>query len=105
MSRHLLMLGHHGEILLGGINISTHFSRAQCRIITCLIKKRSQLVTRHEISGALWPLDTENQYSDWAIDSQVSRLRTKLLQLGIPQESFRTVKGKGFMLQQKELDV
>lgn len=103
--QHQLNLGSHGGIQLDGTNISSHFSRAQRRMLTCLIEKQSTLVSRDEVAAALWPVDTEKKYSDWALDSHVSRLRTKLLQLNISERSIRTVKGKGFIFNPKETNI
>lgn len=103
--QHQMSIGSHGEVLLDGTNVSSHFSRAQRRILTVFIQHQSHLVSRDEVARALWPVDLENNYSDWAIDSHVSRLRTKLVQLNVSEESIRTIKGKGFILHEKKRDI
>lgn len=100
-----LSVNQQGEIELDGVIVSSHFSRIQRRILTKLIERRSRLITRSDIASAIWPGKTEEKYSDWAIDSHISRLRTKFFQQGITQELLRTVKASGFILDQQEVTI
>ena len=104
-SRHRLAVKDKDKLYLDGTNVSTHFSRSQRRILQTLVRKSPEVVTRQEMSSAIWPSNTLERYSDWAIDSHVSRLRTKLVQLGIPQDTIMTVKAKGFVFDNKEYTI
>lgn len=92
-----LILNDRKEILLDGVPVGAHFSRSQKRILQTLILKSPDVVTRQEISLAIWPSNTLERYSDWAIDSHMSRLRTKLIQLGMGAHVIETKKDKGFI--------
>jgi len=46
----------------------------------------------------LWPNDTEDKYSDWAIDQVMAKIRKKLGDVG-ENRLIRTIKGKGMMLE------
>lgn len=101
-SQHRLVLKDKGELYLENINVTMHFSRSQKRILGVLLRKSPHVATRQEVASAIWPSNTLEQYSDWAIDSHMSRLRIKLVQLGIPEDTIVTAKRKGFAFGNKE---
>lgn len=92
-----LTLNDQKEIFLDGVPVGGHFSRSQKRILHVLLQKSPNVVTRQEVASSIWPSNTLERYSDWAIDSHVSRLRTKLVQLDIGANVIETKKGKGFI--------
>lgn len=93
-----LTLSDQKEIFLDGVPVGMQFSRAQRRVLSHLLLHPEQVISRDAIAMLLWPHDTQTYYSDWAIDSSVSRLRVRLLQLGIGTHVLETKKGKGFIL-------
>lgn len=52
-------------------------------------------VSREELIEAVWGDSGEG--SDWALDSQVSRLRLRLISLGISSKYLITKKGQGLV--------
>lgn len=90
-----LTLNDQKEILLDGVPVGGQFSRAQRRILVHLLSHTGDVVPRDVIAELLWPHDTQAQYSDWAIDSAISRLRLRLTRLGIDNKRIKTMKGKG----------
>jgi len=63
-----------------------------------LIKNTNRVVTRDELAKAIWPINTEDYYSDWAVDRLVARLRSKIADLGMTREAVKTVRNQGYTL-------
>lgn len=79
-----------------GIIIDHLFSRKEKRALKTLLLKQNQTVSREEMAKALWPIKTEEFYSDWAIDRIIARLREKIKQLGISKKTIKTIRSQGF---------
>lgn len=94
-----LTLANQKEILLDGVPVGGQFSRAQRRVLTHLLLHPGQVVSRTTIAENLWPSNTHAKYSDWAIDSSISRMRIQLERLGLGSKILETRKGKGFVFQ------
>ncbi|MDO8610736.1 MAG: helix-turn-helix domain-containing protein [bacterium] len=86
------------EILLNEVNVVSHFSRNEKKTLRVLLQNKNNIVSRDDIGKAIWPINTENEYSDWAVDRIIARLRSKLMKLGMPKEIIKTLRGKGYML-------
>lgn len=86
-----------GDLLVEGVSVEKQFSIAQRRLLRHLLEHPQVIVPRDKIAECLWPTNTAHHYSDWAIDSQVSRLRIRLMSLGVDERALRTVKGQGIM--------
>lgn len=86
------------NIFVNGINVSQLFTDKEIRALSLLIGSR-ELLSREEIATCFWP---DEEYSDWAMDQSISRLRQKLNKLGVPKENLKAVKGKGFRWRQYE---
>lgn len=92
------MVLKNNEILLNKVPIGIFFSRQEYRVLKGLLKKKNNLVVRNEIAKLIWPTDTDKNYSDWAIDQLVKRLRKKLAKLFISPKVLKTMRGKGYLL-------
>lgn len=86
------------HIYLNQVPIDTFFSRKEQRIIRVLIENKNHMVSRDEIARHIWPINTQNHYSDWAIDQLMARLRRRLRELSIPPTLLHVVRGKGYLL-------
>lgn len=86
------------EILLNNVPIKIFFSRQEYRVLKELLRNKGKLVTRDEIAKHIWPTDTDKNYSDWAIDQLMRRLRKKLAKLYISQKVLKTVRSQGYLL-------
>jgi DNA-binding winged helix-turn-helix (wHTH) protein len=87
-----------GEIYLEGERQKDCFSTNEINVYKTFIQKKGGLVSRDDIAKALWPEDTTENYSDWAIDKTISRMRKKLDDSKRPYKYITTIKGKGFKL-------
>lgn len=86
------------HVLLNDIRVDSQFSRQEKRVFKLLLELKNQVVTRDEIAKAIWPINTEESYSDWAVDRLIARLRTKIISLGLPKDIIKTFRNRGYML-------
>lgn len=85
------------RIYINSVNIDNHFSQKERRIFKALLSKKNRIVTRDELAKAIWPINTDNFYSDWAVDRIISRLREKIKLLGFSKEVIKTERNKGYI--------
>lgn len=85
-------------VFLNTVPVDKFFSRKERRVLKVLIEHEGVVVSRNDIASVLWPADTEAQYSDWAIDQIISRVRKRLSELYISPETLAVVRGKGYLL-------
>jgi DNA-binding winged helix-turn-helix (wHTH) protein len=86
-----------GQVFINNIMVTRQFSPQEINILSKLFKRKNTLVSRDEISMAIWGDQVNEKYSDWAIDSHFSRLRKKLAALRIDPSQLEVKKGKGFV--------
>lgn len=83
-------------IYLNNIVISAKLTSIQHLILSLLIDKQNQVVTYDELGGIIWIEDSN--FSIWAINKNIQRLRTKLKSLGAKLDCITPIKGKGYCL-------
>lgn len=81
-----------------GANTAT-LTRKEYLLLEFLIKNSNKILTREYILSAVWPLDSDIEYSN--VDNYIYFLRKRLKQLG-SKVSIKTVYGKGYQLNQEE---
>jgi hypothetical protein len=84
-------------IYLNNKIISAQLTAIQHIVLSLLIDKQNQVVTYDQLADILWHDDEE--FSVWAINKNMQRLRTKLTNLGASEDTIRVVKGSGYSLQ------
>ncbi len=83
-------------VVLNGVNVSSHFSTKEKTVLVYLLKNQGVVVSRQQLAKEIWGEGKEGDYSDWALDQIITRLRKKLSRLNVAQKSLKTVKRKGF---------
>lgn len=71
-------------------------SGKELKIFRLLDSKKGEVVSRDDIAKAIWGDNSESEYSDWALDQSLSRLRSKLRDIGYTH-TIKTLKGDGVM--------
>lgn len=84
------------DIYLDSTNVTHILSKNENSILKGLMQKPNTAFTRDEIATLLWPTDTEEHYSAWAIDQAAKRLRDKLVKLGLPPSAINSIRGVGY---------
>ncbi|MDO8514903.1 MAG: helix-turn-helix domain-containing protein [bacterium] len=62
-------------------------------VLKKLLENKNNVISRDDLGALIWP---NGDYSDWALDKFVQRLRKKLLKLAIDPNNLKTVKRQGF---------
>ena len=96
------MVLKNGNVLLNNVPVEGLFSRKERRILKRFIENQDKLITRDELAKWIWSTNTQEKYSDWAIDQLITRLRKRLGQLSIPKEAIKTIRGRGYLLSLKK---
>lgn len=86
-------------IQINSVSVDSHFSPKEKRAFKALISKKNQIVSRDELAKAIWPVDTEENYSDWAVDRIVARLRDKIEKIGFSKDVIKTLRNKGYVFE------
>jgi DNA-binding winged helix-turn-helix (wHTH) protein len=89
------------RLFLGEEYIQHRFTSKQIRILTLLLKNKYNVTSRDQIAQILWKDYWQEKYSDWAINKFIQRLRIKLEENLINKASIKTLKKKGFILEQQ----
>lgn len=89
---------HDGRIFINNVTVDSIFTKKERRVFMTLLEHRGEVVSRDMIAQSIWPSHTGEQYSDWAIDQLITRLRKTLLELSLPPEVIYAVRGKGYRL-------
>jgi len=84
-------------ISYNGKSLEENFTRQEYTLLSSLLKAKGTLLTKEGIGEALWGDNSYEQYSDWAIDQLMSKLRKKLKNLGVSAEIV-TLRGRGYVL-------
>ncbi|OGK19168.1 hypothetical protein A2866_05245 [Candidatus Roizmanbacteria bacterium RIFCSPHIGHO2_01_FULL_39_8] len=92
----LLQTGEH--IVLNNVNIEGNFSKKEVRVLRLLLEQKNRVVSRDLIAKAIWPVNTSDSYTDWALDRFIARIRVKLKSLGVSKNLIKTFRSRGYML-------
>lgn len=82
------------KIMVGNVCIDEFLSAQENKAIRLLLFPGGVTVPRETLGKAIWGDDGD--FTDWALDQAMKRLRQKLLKFGIPETYIQTVKGKGY---------
>ncbi len=74
------------------------FSRKELRVFKLLLEHRNSIVSRDEIAQRMWQGNVQEQYSDWAIDQLIARLRKRFVTFFLPSRLISVVRGRGYVL-------
>jgi hypothetical protein len=81
------------RIIMNNIDITNVFSDREHKFLKILTTK-NELLNRSDTAKILWGENMD--YSEWALDQAIKRLRKKLSNLGINPNLLKTIKGKGY---------
>jgi hypothetical protein len=86
-----------GKLWLGKQKLEDELSYQEYQVLRLLWDNINQLVTRGKIAEVIWPVKTEEKYSDWAIDQLLTKVRRKIGDFG-QERLIKTVRGQGVRL-------
>lgn len=100
-SRVSLQLNRKEQIVINGITSDSLLTKRENQLLTYFLRHKGEVITKDQIGELLWQDKWSDNGSDWAIDQVMRRLREKLSQLNIDKNIIRTIKGKGYIFQNK----
>jgi len=86
----------HSEIFFNDVNVTTFFSKKEQKLFIAFYSAVDYKLTRQKVASAIW--DDKNEYSEWALDKVISRLRLKFKKLGISGKTLITLRDHGYQL-------
>lgn len=86
-----------GEIYINERPNGQYLSGKENEIFRLLFANRHKTIDRDDVAEIMWGSEMSANYSDWAIDKTISRIREKLEDQK-PYRIIKTLRGKGFML-------
>lgn len=87
-----------GAVYLNGVKLSKVFSEQEFTGLKLLVDNPGKVVGKDQLAQAIWKDQAVEKYSEWAIYKLISRLRAKLVDLGLPAKSIKTLRNRGFLL-------
>lgn len=72
------------------------FTKSEFKLLEYLSKHSGEVISRDDIADAVWGDNSDEKYSDWAIDKLVSRLRDKIEEDSRHPEFLKTIRGVGY---------
>lgn len=83
------------HILSNGKTIDNYLTNREREILRWMLEQK-RLITFDEIADLMW--DDPDDYSLWAMNKAMQRLRNKLVDLGLPKDSLMTKRKEGYYL-------
>jgi len=87
------------NIFFLGVDLDDVLSEREKNILLLLCSQKSFFADRDMVGKIVWHENFTEKFSDWALDQIFSRLRRKLVKIGVPKDTLKTLKGKGFKMQ------
>ena len=85
-----------GHIFYKKEDITREFSNAERRVLLNLSKNEGIPVSRESLGESFWQEQKSEEYTDWALDKIMSRIRVKVKRLHLPV-TIVTQRGKGYV--------
>ncbi|MBI5613486.1 winged helix-turn-helix domain-containing protein [Candidatus Gottesmanbacteria bacterium] len=85
-----------GHAYYNKVDISREFSNAERRILVNLSTNEGTPVSRESLGESFWQEQKSAEYTDWALDKIMSRIRVKINRLHLPV-TIATQRGKGYV--------
>lgn len=86
------------QITVNSVQVETIFSLRERRLLKYLISNPNVIIPRNKAASPIW---NQTDYTDWALDQFIRRLRNKLLKLGLSRYLITTKKNRGFIFSQE----
>lgn len=87
-----------GQLLVNDVTLDGFFSRREKNLLRYFIQNPTELLGREKTATIIWGESYKTEYSDWALDQVIRRLRNKLAHLGLSRNLIQTKKNQGFYL-------
>ena len=83
---------------INDIPLDKLLSRKEYRIFKFFLEHQNELIARDILAEQIWLTNSQEKYSDWAIDQLIARVRKRINELAIGFFQIHSVRGKGYQL-------
>lgn len=97
LNSHIKVQPISGEIRIANKPTSNYLTEKELQVFLLLYKSANKEIGRELIANTIWTGPEATEYSDWAIDKLISRIREKLTDTK-PYKFIKTLRKKGFIL-------
>jgi hypothetical protein len=87
-----------GDIYFYGKKLNQVYMPVEKKILKSFLQKDDHVLSYDEIGDAIWNDKSGKNFSLWAINKRIHRLRNKLAKEGMPRSALMTVRGVGYYL-------
>jgi DNA-binding winged helix-turn-helix (wHTH) protein len=98
--RAIFTINEKEELILNHIPIDSLFSKRENSVLKYFLKNINITLSRESIAKTIWQQLFEQEYTDWALDQFIKRLRLKLSKLGLHPHLITTKKNQGYIFNQ-----
>lgn len=100
---HSIELNEKHQIIINNLVTDPMFSRYEKKIMKFFLKYPATILSRERLAEVIWDDLTDENYTDWALDQIIKRLRVKLQQIGLTPHLIKTLRNRGFIFNQQEI--
>ena len=86
------------QVMIKTQPVKNTFTATEKELLKTLIGQKNQVCSFDTLAEIIWPKETEEKFSCWAITKTVQRLRDKLRSLGISPAVIQAQRKQGYML-------
>ena len=94
-----IKINERGEIIINNVTVNSVFSKRERKLCLFFIRNPNIVISRDKTAEIIWCDNYHENYTDWALDQLIKRLRRKFDSIGIGSQIIKTVKNQGFLYQ------
>lgn len=87
-----------GNIFYGPTDISLSLTKLQKQILKTMLQNPESYISYDQIADIIWGNNSSDKYSLQAINQHISRLRSKLTEIGLHQKTIKSIRSRGYKL-------
>lgn len=99
LKKNRLALNELKQISLNGVIIEGFFSVREKKLLRFFLQLPNTSITRAKVASIIWK---QQNYTDWALDQFIRRLRNKFAKLGLNRSLISTMRNQGFIFSQEK---
>lgn len=91
------------QIIINNLIADSMLSRYEKKIMRHFLKYPDTVVSREQLAEVIWDDLSHENYTDWALDQIIKRLRLKLRQIGLTPHLIKTLRNRGYIFNQQDI--
>lgn len=91
------------QIIINNLIADSMLSKYEKKIMRHFLKYPNTVISRERLAEVIWDDLTHENYTDWALDQIIKRLRIKLRQIGLTSHLIKTLRNRGYIFNQQDI--